>query len=78
MKSVGCPVCAAPLRFSPAQSRKAKKPKLFLMLACPTDGRHFRGFINDMTFVEQFISASRLSASNGAAGSTGTGTGTSR
>ena len=51
MNTIACPVCKCPLRLSPARSRKAKKPKLFLMLACPEDGRHFRGFINDRDFV---------------------------
>ena len=51
MNDIGCPVCGTGLRISPAKSRKAKNPKAFLMLICPVDGRHFRGFINDRDFV---------------------------
>ena len=74
MNSIGCPVCATPLKLSPAKSRKAKKPKLFLMLACPVDGRHFRGFINDKAFVERFVDTANTVTNNGVPGSTGTGT----
>ncbi len=55
MKTIGCPVCGQSLRLSPARSRKAKKPKAFLMLACPVDGRHFRGFISDQDFVSRVL-----------------------
>ena len=72
--SIGCPVCATPLKLSPAKSRKAKKPKLFLMLACPMDGRHFRGFINDKEFVQRFVGAANSAVSGGATAPTGTGT----
>ena len=51
MTEIGCPVCGVALRLSIATSRKAKKPKTFLMLVCPADGRHFRGFIHDRDFV---------------------------
>ena len=57
MNSIGCPVCRTPMELSPAKSRKAKKPKTFLMLVCPEDGRHFRGFINDKSFVSQVVDA---------------------
>ena len=53
--SVGCPLCQAPLRFSLASSRRAKKQKHFVMLVCPTDARHFRGFISDQAFVSKLI-----------------------
>ncbi len=43
--ALGCPVCGATLRISAAQGRISHKPSL--MLVCPGDGRHFRGFIND-------------------------------
>ena len=55
MTEIGCPVCGASLRLSTARSRKAKKPKTFLMLTCPVDGRHFRGFINDRDFVSSMM-----------------------
>ena len=53
MTEIGCPVCGTALRLSTARSRKAKNPKTFLMLTCPVDGRHFRGFINDREFVSR-------------------------
>ncbi|MBM3945083.1 MAG: hypothetical protein FJ317_06290 [SAR202 cluster bacterium] len=57
MNQVKCPVCAAVLTVSPAKSRKAKKPKAFLMLVCPVDGRHFRGFISDQSIVKRVVDA---------------------
>ena len=57
MSEIRCPVCSVPLRISPAKSRKAKKPKTFVMLACPEDGRHFRGFIADRRFVSGVLAA---------------------
>jgi len=67
MTEVKCPVCGAVLTVSPAKSRKAKRPKVFLMLVCPTDGRHFRGFISDQPVVQRVMVA---------AAGTGRGTGT--
>ena len=52
MNEVKCPVCGIGLVLSPARSRKAKKPKTSLMLKCPINGRHFRGFIHDSKFVD--------------------------
>ena len=53
MTEIGCPVCGAAMKLSTARSSKAKNPKTFLMLTCPVDGRHFRGFINDQEFVSR-------------------------
>ncbi len=55
MTEIGCPVCGAAMRLSTARSRRAKNPKTFLMLTCPVDGRHFRGFINDRDFVSRMM-----------------------
>ena len=55
MNNIGCPVFGAGLRLSSARSRKAKNPKTFLMLVCPNDGKHFRGFINDKDFVSHVL-----------------------
>ena len=44
-----CPVCSRSLAIRPAQGRKSGKP--FIMMVCPTDGRHFRGFITDQDYV---------------------------
>ena len=71
MTQIGCPVCAAALTVSPAKSRKSKEPKLFLMMVCPADGRHFRGFINDRSFVSKVVEEAGLPGLNG----TGTGRG---
>ena len=48
-----CPVCSLDLRISTATGRSSHKP--FLMLVCPKDGRHFRGFINDKDYVAQVL-----------------------
>ena len=55
LATVRCPLCHTPLRFSLATSRKAKKPKVFVMLVCTTDARHFRGFISDQAFVRGLV-----------------------
>jgi hypothetical protein len=71
MKQIGCPVCTTPLTLSPAHSRKSKAPKVFLMMVCPEDGRHFRGFINDPGFVNRVVTEARIPIRGG----TGTGRG---
>ena len=53
-KMAPCLVCEEPLELRPAQGRRSGKP--FLMLICPRDGRHFRGFINDKEFVAGVMS----------------------
>ena len=50
-----CPLCGNQLSLRTARSRKAKKPKLFLMLTCSQDGRHFRGFIQDREYVGRVL-----------------------
>lgn len=47
--AVPCPVCSAALSLRLARGRKSGKP--FVMLICPRDGRHFRGFISDRPYV---------------------------
>ena len=49
-----CPVCRQPLDLRIARGRKSGKT--FLMLICAHDARHFRGFINDRTFVDGVLS----------------------
>ena len=46
---VSCPVCHAFLVFRPARGRKSGKP--FIMIICPDNARHFRGFISDQAYV---------------------------
>ena len=48
-----CPVCSKPLAVRPAEGRKSGKP--FIMLVCPQDGRHFRGFITDRGYVSRVM-----------------------
>ncbi len=49
ISTVVCLVCKAPLTVRMARGRKSSKP--FLMLVCPTSGKHFRAFITDQTYV---------------------------
>ena len=51
---IPCIVCGGSLSLRTAKGRKSGKP--FLMLICPSDGRHFRGFINDRAFVDSVLS----------------------
>jgi hypothetical protein len=63
--ALGCPVCGVTLRVGTAQGRTSHKP--FLMLICPADGRHFRGFINDREYVAKVLA--RLEGQTPASGS---------
>jgi len=53
MNTINCPICQQPLVVRIAHSRKSNK--LFIMLKCEVDGRHFRGFISDEQFVKQVL-----------------------
>jgi hypothetical protein len=46
---VPCLVCATALTLRLVRGRKSGKP--FLILICPVDGRHFRGFITHKDYV---------------------------
>jgi hypothetical protein len=48
-----CPICGESLSVNLARGRKSGKP--FVMLRCPADGRHFRGFISHRPYVEQVL-----------------------
>ena len=50
---IPCLVCHGPLSLRLARGRKSGKPSI--MLICPTDGRHFRGFISDRAYVGQVL-----------------------
>lgn len=50
-----CLVCGAPLQVRLA--RGTRSGKAFLLVICPTDGRHFRGFVGDQSFVQQVADA---------------------
>jgi hypothetical protein len=60
--SVPCLVCHNPLELRLARGRKSHKP--FLMLICPIDGRHFRGFISDRQFVANALGRLEEAASS--------------
>ncbi len=49
MNQAPCPVCSVPLRIRLARGRKSGKP--FVMLVCPSDGRHMRAFVADAAYV---------------------------
>jgi hypothetical protein len=49
----GCPVCGHMMAARVATGRKSGKP--FVMLTCPADARHFRGFIGDRTYVREVL-----------------------
>ena len=53
MKEINCPICSNPLSVKIARGRKSNKP--FIMLKCDKDGRHFRGFITDQTYVKKVL-----------------------
>jgi hypothetical protein len=46
---IPCLVCTTALTLRLVRGRKSGKP--FLMLICPADGRHFRGFITHRDYV---------------------------
>ena len=54
MNSISCPVCKESITVSTATGRKSGKA--FVMLKCSVDGRHFRAFITDKTFVDKVVS----------------------
>ena len=48
---IPCLICRQSLEIRPSRGRKSGKPSL--MVICPADGRHFRGFINDQVYVKE-------------------------
>ena len=52
-QEIPCLVCRKPLALRLARGRKSGKPSI--MLICPSDGRHFRGFISDRAYVAQVL-----------------------
>jgi hypothetical protein len=61
MKNISCLICGTPLIVRVATGRKSGKP--FIMLRCPSDGRHFRAFITDKEYVKGVL-ATKLPESN--------------
>ena len=52
-QEIPCLVCRESLALRLARGRKSGKP--FIMLICPVDGRRFRGFITDQTYVREVL-----------------------
>ncbi len=50
---IPCLVCGTALDLRLAKGRKSGKP--FIMLICPVNGRHFRGFVGDQGYVSQVL-----------------------
>lgn len=51
--SAPCLICQHPLSMRLAKGRKSGK--VFVMLLCTIDARHFRGFINDRAYVDSVL-----------------------
>ena len=51
--AVPCLICQQPLTLRLAKGRKSGK--VFVMLLCSVDARHFRGFINDRKYVDSVL-----------------------
>ena len=52
-KGIPCLVCGTDLSLRLTRGRKSGKP--FVMLICPIDGRHFRGFITSQPYVAEVL-----------------------
>lgn len=51
--AIHCLICGVALTVRLARSQKTNKPSV--MLVCGNDGRHFRAFIADKTYVGQVL-----------------------
>ena len=58
MKEINCPICSSTLSVRIAKGRKSNK--LFIMMVCGKDGRHFRGFITDQPYVKRVLAEQPL------------------
>ena len=52
-QGIPCLICGDQLTVRTARGRKSGKP--FVMLVCGRDGRHFRGFITDQSYVGEIL-----------------------
>ncbi|PVV82557.1 hypothetical protein [Dehalogenimonas alkenigignens] len=52
-KKVNCIICGSPITVRAAKGRHSNKP--FIMLVCPNDGRHFRAFISDQSYLKKVL-----------------------
>jgi ParB family chromosome partitioning protein len=66
-----CLVCGCQLIIRVARGRKSGKP--FVMIICPADGRHFRGFVGDREYVSRVAQAAGIWGTDPAGPSPGGG-----
>ena len=52
-RGLKCHICRNPLSVRLARGRKSGKP--FVMLVCPSDGRHMRAFVADADYISNVI-----------------------
>lgn len=52
-RGLRCHICGIALSVRLARGRKSGKP--FVMLVCPSDGRHMRAFVADADYVSNVI-----------------------
>lgn len=62
-----CLVCGIAFAVRPARGRISGKP--FIMIICPADGRHFRGFITYQPYVMGVVESAGERGSPGRGGS---------
>ena len=68
-----CLVCGCQLAVRIARGRKSGKP--FVMIMCPADPRHFRGFIGDREYVGRVARAAGILGEDQSGPSPGVGVG---
>ena len=57
-RAIPCPVCGERVSVRSAHGRKSGKA--FISLVCVRDGRHFRGFIGDRSYVERIVGLAQV------------------
>ena len=50
--TIACPICGTAMKFTITTNRNGKHA---VGVHCPSDGRHFRGFVNHRPFVEDAL-----------------------
>ena len=52
MRKILCPICGSELKVTVTTSKRGKHA---IGVSCPQDGRHFRGFINHVPYVQEVL-----------------------
>ena len=60
LSALSCHLCRGTLEVRLARGRKSGKT--FVLLVCPTDGRHFRAFVADAEYVRQVVDRLEMKA----------------